>query len=95
MMELLDFFLPTFCQRFGPFAASRAPTTYLCLVKYICGIVLFAQPRVESIYGFTVFHMENWPQNGRFCIFDLHFAHFQPGLYFDHAKSYPLIDIHF
>ena len=28
----------------------------------------------QSSYWFTVLHMENWPQNCRFCIFDLNFA---------------------
>ena len=40
----------------------------------IFGIVLFAQPFFQFIYGFTVFQMENLPQNEWFCIFDLLFA---------------------
>ena len=48
--------------------------SYLCRTKYSFGIVLLAQPFVQFIYGFTVFQKENWPQNWRFCIFDLHFA---------------------
>ena len=45
------------------FAALRAPTTHLYFTKYIFGIVLFAQPFFQSIYGVTVVQMENWPLN--------------------------------
>ena len=61
--------LPKFYPKFALFACLRAPTTQLCLSKYMFGIVLFAQPFFPSIYWFTVFQMENWPQNWRFCIF--------------------------
>ena len=68
--------LPKFCLNFALFAYLRSPTAHLCLSKYIFGIVLFAQPFFQSIYGFTVYQMENWPQNWRFCIFDLNFTQF-------------------
>ena len=63
--------LPKFCPFF---AYLRSPTAHLCLSKYIFGIVLFAQPLFQSIYGFTLFQMENFLQNWRFCNFDLNFT---------------------
>ena len=63
-----------FIQILPLFAALKAPTIHLCLRKYIFGIVLFAQPFVQSIYGVTAFQMKNWPQNWRFCIFDHNFV---------------------
>ena len=58
----------TFDLHFGQivnlFAALKDPSTYLCRrVKYISSIVLFAQTPFWSIYGVTVFQIENWPQN--------------------------------
>ena len=71
---MIMYLLLSFCQNFAPFADVRVRTIRLHLSKYIFGIVLFAEPFFQSIYGFTVFQMENWPQNWRFCIFELHFA---------------------
>ena len=55
-------------------ANFRASTTYICLAKFISCIFSHVQPFNLPIYGLTVFQMSNWPQNLRFCIFDLHFA---------------------
>ena len=52
-----------FAQIFTIFADFRASTIYLCLAKYILGIVLFSQLFVQSIYGVTVLQMEMWHQN--------------------------------
>ena len=78
-----------FAQILALFSASRAPTTHLCLRKYIFGIVLFAQPFFPCIYGVTVFQMENWPQNWWFCIFDLHLAY--RGFWANLTKALPPI----
>ena len=67
-------FLTKFCPNFAIFAYFKSPTANLCLSNYSFGIVLFAQPLFHSIYGFTVFQMENWLQNWRFCVFDLNFT---------------------
>ena len=67
---IMDFLL-SFCQHFAPFADVRVCTTRLHLSKYIFHIVLFSQPFFHPICGFAVFQMGNWPQNWRFCIFDL------------------------
>ena len=37
-----------------------------------------------TIYGFIVSEMENWPQNCRFCIFDLNFTKILPFLHGPH-----------
>ena len=66
--------LTPFCPKFGLFATSGSSETYLCLAKCNFGIVLFVRPFALSMYGFLMFPMANWPQNLRYCIFDLHFA---------------------
>ncbi len=81
-LKIGDFvFLTLILPKFSLFARLRAPTTHLCLSKYMFGIVLFAQPFFQSIYGFTVFQIENWPQNWRFCIFYLNFTQILPFLH--------------
>ena len=63
-LKIDDFiFLTFFAQILALFAALRDPKTDLRLTKYIFGIVLFARPFFQSIYGFKVLQMENWPQN--------------------------------
>ena len=65
-LKIGDFVILTFIhftQLFPLFATFKAPTTYLCLPKYSFGIVMVAQPFFQTICGFTVFQMENWPQN--------------------------------
>ena len=78
---MIMYLLLSFCQNVAPFADVRVRTIHLHLSKYIFGIVLFAQPFFPSIYGFTVFQMENWPQNWRFCIVDLNFTQILPFLH--------------
>ena len=53
------YFSPPFCPTFGPFATSRASTTYLRVPKCIFCIFSFVQPFSLSIYGFTLFQMAN------------------------------------
>ena len=77
------------------FASLRAPTAIIYLRKHLFDIILSAKPLLQSIYGFTVFQMENWPQNLPFSVFDHHFGHFRSGLHFCHPINIRYEMLHF
>ena len=64
--------LTVFCVNFGQFLQLSVPYDLFMPSKmHLCSVCeLF----FSSISGVTVFQKENWPQNGRFCIFLHHFS---------------------
>ena len=59
-LKILYFVLP-FCKKLALFVPFWAFISYLWLTKCSFGIASLSQPSFHSIYGFTVFQLENWP----------------------------------
>ena len=60
-LTILYFFYFNLAHNLAPFAPFWASIYYLWITQCSFGIVSFAQPFYQSIYGFTVFQLENSP----------------------------------
>ena len=74
------------CLNFGPLCSFESYNQPIFQSKCVL-ITLLAQCLLNHLWIYSV------PHGKLFSNFAV--VHFQPGLYFDHAKSYILIDIHF